>query len=49
MDLLGDMGHVDSRIGPFGDGVSVGVGYVHSVRQTYHSLKNHFGHTRCYS
>jgi hypothetical protein len=25
MELLGDMGHVESRIGPFGDGVSVGV------------------------
>jgi hypothetical protein len=26
MELLGDMGHVESRIVPFGDGVSVGVG-----------------------
>jgi hypothetical protein len=25
MELLGDMGHVESRIGPFGDDVSVGV------------------------
>jgi hypothetical protein len=25
MELLGDMGHVESRIGPFGDGVSAGV------------------------
>jgi hypothetical protein len=25
MELLGVMGHVESRIGPFGDGVSVGV------------------------
>jgi hypothetical protein len=25
MELLGDIGHVESRIGPFGDGVSVGV------------------------
>jgi hypothetical protein len=25
MELLGDMGHVQSRIGPFGDVVSVGV------------------------
>jgi hypothetical protein len=23
MELLGDMGHVESRIGPFGDGVNV--------------------------
>jgi hypothetical protein len=25
MKLLGDMGHVESHIGPLGDGVSVGV------------------------
>jgi hypothetical protein len=25
MELLGDVGHGESRIGPFGDGVSVGV------------------------
>jgi hypothetical protein len=25
MELLCDMGHVESRIGPFGDGVSVSV------------------------
>ena len=24
MELLGDVGHVESRLGPFGDGVSVG-------------------------
>jgi hypothetical protein len=24
MELLGDMGHVESSFGPFGDGVSVG-------------------------
>ena len=24
MQLLGDMGHVESRYGPFGDGLSVG-------------------------
>jgi hypothetical protein len=25
MELLGDMGHMESRIGPFEDGVSIGV------------------------
>jgi hypothetical protein len=25
MELLGDMGHMESRIGPLGDGVSVSV------------------------
>jgi hypothetical protein len=49
MELLGDKGHVESRIGPFGDDVSVGVGQVHNLRQTYHRLTNHFGHTRWYS
>jgi hypothetical protein len=24
MELLGDVGHLESRFGPFGDGVSVG-------------------------
>ena len=28
MQLLGDVGHVESRFGPFGDGVSVGARYV---------------------
>jgi hypothetical protein len=38
MELLGDMGHVKSYFGPFGDGVSVGARSVHGLRQTYHSL-----------
>ena len=33
MELLGDMGHVESRFGSFGDGVSVGARYVHGLRQ----------------
>jgi hypothetical protein len=49
MELLGDIGHLESRIGPFGDGVSVTVRYVHSLRQTYLRLKNRVGHTRWYS
>ena len=36
MELLGDVGHVESRFGPFGDIVSVGAGHVHGLRQTYH-------------
>ena len=36
MELLGDTGHVKSRFGPLGDGVSVGARQVHSLRQTYH-------------
>jgi hypothetical protein len=45
MELLGDVGHVGSRFGPFGDGVSLGTRYVHSLRQKYRMLSNHFGHT----
>jgi hypothetical protein len=49
MELLGDMGYVESHFGPFGDGVSVGARYVHGLRQMYHKLRNHFGHTRWYT
>ena len=49
MEMLGDTGHVESRFGPFGDGVSVGAKQVHGLRQTYHRLRNHFGHNRWYS
>jgi hypothetical protein len=49
MEPLGDMGHVKSCFSSFGDGVSVSARYVHSLRQTFHRLNNHFGHTRRYS
>jgi hypothetical protein len=45
MELLGDVGHVESCFGLFGDGVSVGTRYVHGLRQIYHRLGNHFGCT----
>jgi hypothetical protein len=32
MELLVDMGHVKSRISPFGDSVSVNVRQVHGLR-----------------
>jgi hypothetical protein len=32
MELLGDVGHVESCFGLFGDGVSVGTRYVHGLR-----------------
>jgi hypothetical protein len=38
MELIGDVGNVESRSGPFGDSVSVGARYVHGFRQTYHRL-----------
>ena len=43
MELVGDPGHIESRFGPFGDGVSVGARQVHGLRQTYPRLRNHFG------
>ena len=39
MELLGDVGHVESRFGLFGDGVSVGARQVHGLRQTYDRLR----------
>ena len=33
MELLGDTGHVKSRFGLFGDGVSVGARHVHGLCQ----------------
>jgi hypothetical protein len=48
MELLRDMGHVESRVGPFGDGVSVVVRCTVCTKLTnWH--KNHFGDTRWYS
>jgi hypothetical protein len=34
MELLGDLGQVESHFFPFGDNVSVGAREVHSLRQT---------------
>ena len=48
MELLGDVGHVESHFFPFEDSVSVGARQVRSLRQMYHRLRNHFGHTRSY-
>jgi hypothetical protein len=49
MEPLGDMGHLESWFGPFGDGVSVGARYVHGLHQMYYRLKNHFGRIQRYS
>jgi hypothetical protein len=46
MELLSDMGHVESRFGPCGDSVSVGARQVHDMHQTYHSLRICFGRTQ---
>ena len=49
MELLGDVGHVESRFGLVGDSVSVGARQVPGLCQTYHRLRNRFGRTRWYS
>jgi hypothetical protein len=49
MELLGGVAHVESRFGPFKDGVSVGARYVLGLCQMNHRLRNCFGCTRCYS
>ena len=48
MELLSDVGNVESRFSPFGDSVSVGAWKLHGLHQTYHMLRNHFGHTQWY-
>jgi hypothetical protein len=42
MELLGDVGHLESQICPIRDGVKDCVRWVHGLRQTYHTLRNHF-------
>jgi hypothetical protein len=39
MELQGDLGHVESCICSFGDGVSVNARQVHGLRLTYHRLR----------
>jgi hypothetical protein len=34
MELLGEVGNVESHFGPFGDSVSVGARQVHDLRQS---------------
>jgi hypothetical protein len=49
MELLGDVGHVESRFDLFGESVSVGARDAHGLRQKHHRLKNRFGCIRWYS
>jgi hypothetical protein len=43
MELLGDVGHMESHFSPFGDSVTIGARYLHGLHQTYQRLRNHFG------
>jgi hypothetical protein len=38
MELLGDVGHVESQFGPFGDRFGVGAAHVHGLHQMYQRL-----------
>jgi hypothetical protein len=49
MELLGDVGHVESHFFLFADSVTVGARKVLGLCQTYHQVKNRFGRTRWYS
>jgi hypothetical protein len=45
MELLGDVGRVESYFIPFGDTDNLDARLVHGLRQTYHSLRSHYGRT----
>jgi hypothetical protein len=49
MELLGDVGHVESCFGLFGDSANLDARQVHGLRRTYHRLKNRFRCSRWYS
>jgi hypothetical protein len=40
MELLGDLGHVESCFGLFEDSANLDARLVHDLHQTYHRLKN---------
>ena len=45
MVIIGDVAQVEALFGPFGDSANLDSRQVHGLRQTYHRLRNHFGHT----
>jgi hypothetical protein len=49
MELVKGLGRVEYHFSMFRDSVSVRARQVHSLHQTYHLLKNHFGRIRWYS
>jgi hypothetical protein len=46
MELVSDVGRVESRFSPFGDSVSVSARQVHGLHRSYHRHRNRFGRTR---
>jgi hypothetical protein len=49
MELLGNVGNVESHFGPFGASVSVCGKIGARFPPKYHRLRNHFGYSRWYS
>jgi hypothetical protein len=47
MELVGDVGHVESQFFLFEDSVSVGARLVHGLHQIYHLLRNWYGAPVC--
>jgi hypothetical protein len=46
MELLSDVGRVESHFSPFGDNVSVSPRLEHGLHRTYRRHRNRFGRTR---
>jgi hypothetical protein len=45
MELLGDLGHVESHFNPFADSANLDAREVHGLCQKYHRPRNRFGRT----
>jgi hypothetical protein len=46
MELVSDVGRVESSFSPFGDSVSVSARLEHGLHRTYHRHRNRFGQSR---
>jgi hypothetical protein len=46
MELIGDVGQLESHLGPFGDSANLDARWVHGLHLTYHRLENHFRRTQ---
>ena len=44
-ELLGDVCHMESHFGPFGDSVRFGARLVHGLCLMHHRQRNHYGST----
>ena len=43
---IGAKAQVEACFGPIGDSANLDARYVHGLRQTYHTIRSHFGCTR---